>query len=106
MTHFSLQKARYFYERNFNKKLRHHLVLRLKDLVYIEIISSLTKTKINAVAQEATKELILKNDGHLSVLRAKIRTVKKEVDGTHNVVSRDRITVAKTAEEAMQATDV
>lgn len=64
------------------------------------------KGRTDAVTQDSSRRLVLRKDEPIRVLQLRNHTVTVDVYDIHNVVSIDRITLAKTAEEAMQATGV
>lgn len=56
------------------------------------------------VTQDPSWKLVSRKDGSFSVLQIRNHTVTVDVNGIDNVLSIDRIMLAKTAEEALQAT--
>lgn len=62
--------------------------------------------KKKAGTQHPSRKLLSRKDRPFRVLQEKNHMVSVDVNGIHNVVSMERIMVAKTAENAMQATEV
>lgn len=99
-------KARKSYERFFNEKARYLPVFLTEDRVYLDKPSNWTKEKIDVVMHNPSRNLVFKKDGPFIVLQIRFHTVAVNVNGIHNVVSIDGITLVKTAEVAMGATEV
>lgn len=62
--------------------------------------------KPDAVTQESSRKLVPKKTELSRVHQVRRHTATADVNGTQNVVSTDRITLARVAKEAMRATEV
>lgn len=94
------------FEENFSKRGRHCKIFRIGDWINIGKHPSLTKEKTEAVTQGQSKILIYKKDGPFTVLRLRNQLTRVDFNETCDVVSIDRSTLVKTAEEVLQTVEV
>lgn len=73
--------------------------------MYIDKPLIQTKGKAEVATHDLSKKLILTKDGTFSLLQVRDYTVTVDINGTHNVVSIKRTTLAKIAAEDMPATE-
>lgn len=94
------------YERYFDKKLPHRLVLRAGDWDYRDRSTNCTKKKPDATAKVPARKLVPRKKGHFRIYQVRIHTATVDFSGIHNFVFIDCITLPKKTEEAMWATEV
>lgn len=97
--------VRALYERLFNRRVRHQLVVLPKGWVYVDKPPVAKRWDAETAAKYPSSLPALKEDGPYQVRRVKTHTMTVDIRGIHNLISINRVTLARTHRGAGLSTE-